>query len=171
MYRRAITLGAYLALACTVSPFGAAGQSVAEFGAPSAVDAFLRGPVSEPTGAISRGVMGDRYVYGTLALGVPSAIVSALNLSDGGPSNVWLGLAGIGLGVGHGAMFVAGLGEERTPRAASTLNALASVYSTVSGVLQIRSTFGDGPKPSSFRASVTPRMDGVRLRMTWKPAR
>lgn len=154
------------ALPCTV-----AGQSAASFGAPSAVEAFLDAPAPDPVRTVGRGLPNDRYLYRTLALGVPSTIVSALNLSDLHAGSMWLGLAGIGLGVGHGALFVAGLDEDSSPRGASTLNAIASVYSTVSGILQIRSTFGDGPEPSAFRASVTPRVDGFRLRMSWKPSR
>lgn len=113
--------------------------------------------------------VGDRYLLGTVALGIPSALVSAGNLKEGAAGGVWMGLAGIGLGVGHGALFVAGLREEESLSGATVWwNAAASAYSTISGILQIRSTIGDGPDSSSIRATVTPRVDGLRLRVTWK---
>lgn len=166
-------IGPTIALAAmlAVVPHPAAAQSRASLAGPSSVEAFLDAPTPQLHGTVGRGLPDDRYLYRTLALGVPTTIVSALNLSDLEAGNMWLGLAGIGLGVGHGALFVAGLHEDSRPRGASALNAVASVYSTVSGILQIRSTFGDGPKPSAFRASVSPRVDGFRLRMSWKPAR
>ena len=112
---------------------------------------------------------GDRYLLGTMALGVPSAVVSAMNLRGGPVRGLWLGLAGIGMGVGHGALFVAGFQEVDSPMGATVWwNGIASAYSAVSGILQIRSTIGDGPDSSSLRASITPEIDGVRLRVTWK---
>ena len=121
---------------------------------------FLNGPEAS---------FGGHYLLGTMALGVPSALVSAANLRGGQTGGLWLGLAGIGLGVGHGALFVAGVREEKASSGPTVWwNAVASVYSTVAGVLQIRSTIGEGPKSSSLRATVTPRADGVRLRVTWK---
>lgn len=113
--------------------------------------------------------LSDPYLLRTMALGVPSAVVSAMNLRGGRGGGLWLGLAGIGMGVGHGALFVAGFREEEAPsKTAVWWNAIASTYSTVSGILQIRSTIGDGSDRSTVRASITPDIDGVRLRVTWK---
>lgn len=173
MERRLRRIGPTVALVAMFVglPCTAWAQSSASLARPSSVEAFLDAPTPQPAGTVGHGLAADRYLYRTLALGVPTTIVSALNLSNLEDGSMWLGLAGIGLGVGHGALFVAGLNEDAGPRGASALNAIASVYSTVSGILQIRSTFGEGPKPSAFRASVTPRIDGFRLRMSWKPAR
>lgn len=127
----------------------------------------------------------EGYILRTAAVGFPSLVVSAVNLTGvpaGGPG---LGLLGIGLGVGHGILLSQGLREDEAQPFVVAMNGIFMVFSAVTGVRQIRSTIGsssagdlpnavndvqlDGGAARPFQASIAPTPDGIRLLLTWRP--